>query len=251
MPKCVAVISAVFVAAVGLSGGTFTNTGSASQTCVFGGRPPVPPDQPFITQTATGAVINLTCPGSFYGPSAGSYQGTPVSGSAGDLSAIGGTGDAVQGSGATFSFQSTFTDSLVPVGGTGSGTVVFTLTYTWGGLEDVGTGNPAADLFFNGVKVWNQSDFVCPTPPEHGCDFPHTAVFTIVEPVTYDVPFSYQADDSVSGHGFGVGVSNSLTISPSLQSGGQLEEVPEPGSIWLSGVALLGLLLRSKCFLRA
>jgi hypothetical protein len=126
--------------------------------------------------------------------------------------------------------------------------VVFTLTYTWGGLADFGIGVPAADLFFNGVKVWSESDFVCFTPPEHGCGFPHTSVFTIVEPVTYGVPFSYQADDSVSGSGFGVGVSNSLTISPALQSGGQLEELPEPGSLWLSGVALLGLLLKSKSF---
>src|ERR1700719_2956102 len=134
MSKLFVLIGILMLASASARAGMFTNTGTASETCIWDGSgAPVPPDVSAISVTGTGASINLICPASFYGPSAGSYFGPGVSGSAGNLTAQGLIGE-VPHVNATFSFQSNFTDSLTPVGGTGPGTVEFTVTYTWGGF---------------------------------------------------------------------------------------------------------------------
>ena len=166
---------------------------------------------------------------------------------AGNLTAQGSTGYGPLSTPATFSFRSNFTDSLTAVGGTGPGTVEFTLTYTWGGLEDIGAANDAANFSFNGASAWSESAQVCNTPPIPNCPggTTNTIQKVIDEPVFYGTPFSYAADVGVTGSGHGVYEFNSLTISSALLTGGQLIEVPEPSSLSLYGVALLALFLRS------
>lgn len=224
-----------------LSGGTFTNIGSASNICL----PTQLPPGSFV-QSVTGTNINLTCPNG--------YVGVVVSASVGDLSANGSTsygptgGLPVPG----FSLQSTFTDSLMPVGGSGSGTVEFTLTYTWSGLNDLGFDQGSADLLFNGssTHAWDFQSHACLTPPEVWCPggisaLTRTEVATVDEPVTYGVPFSYQADLLLSGGGSGLlGTSNQLVVSTSLLTGGQLVELPEPASLGFCAIGAFSLLLR-------
>ena len=192
---------------------------------------PAPPQNPLIL-TAVGPSINLSCPDSFVG--------REVSGAAGDVSTSGGVGNFPFGS-ASLSLRSTLTDSLLPIGGNGAGTIEFTLTYTWQGLEDNGSGSTAADLFLNEMQAWSQSDPVCPTPPMAPCyGFPnHQSIIVVDEPITYGVPFSYRSDVSFSASGIEVGGFNQLSISTSLLTGGQLVELPEAGTLVL---ALIGSL---------
>jgi hypothetical protein len=238
MPRLFGLIGCLLLVSVTAMGGIYTNTGTASESCQWvGNNPPVPPDTWGFEETETGTSINLTCPSSFYGPSVGYYFAADLDGSAGNLSAQGSAG---YGPGSpTFSFQSTFTDFLLPVGGNGPGTVEFTLTYTSGGLADVGNATDAADFWFNGTSAWSQSDFVCYVPPSPDCF--HTSTIVIDEPLTYGVPFSYAAEVSVTGSG-AAGGSNSLAITSAILTGGQLIETPEPASLLLFGTALLALL---------
>jgi len=150
----------------------------------------------------------------------------------------------------TFAFQSTFMDSLLPIGGTGQGTVQFTLTYTWDSFGDSGSGTMSGDFIINGSQLWSESNQTClfgepcSGPPPLN---PFIVTTVIDEPITYGVPFSLQADvssDSDAGSGGLYMVQNSLDISPVLITGGQLVELPEPASLWLCGFGLLGVLFR-------
>jgi hypothetical protein len=71
-------------------------------------------------------------------------------------------------------------------------------------------------------------------------------VFVVDEAVTYGVPFSDQGDVSSSSlFDFFHGEGNSLTISPTLVTGGELVE-PEPGSVWSCAIGLTVLLLMAS-----
>jgi hypothetical protein len=230
------VLFGCFVLGVSGIAGTFTNTGSASTSCAWDGGAPVPP----LYLNATGVNINLTCPDEWVGP--------PVIGSVGPLMTEAGVGVGNDRS-STFAFQSTFMDSLLPIGGTGQGTVEFTLTYTWDGFGDSGLGTMSGDFSINGSQLWSESDRTCLFgEPCFGPPFNPFIVTTVIdEPITYGVPFSLQADvssASEAGSGGSYWVQNSLDISPVLITGGQLVELPEPASLWLCGFALLGVLLR-------
>ena len=243
----IALLSLAFLGSLPAPGGTFTNTGSASISCIWGGLgAPVPPDLAGVEATATGSTIDLTCPAAAH-PDLGNYIGPTIIGSASNLATkgtifFGPTGFTGP---IAFSFQSSFTDSLVPLDGTGIGTVEFTLTYTWTGFGDLGGGTTEGDFLFNGTPVWHKSDEVCQVPPPlPACAGPFTSVIVIDEPVTYGMAFSYEGDDLSSAAGRSVGTANSLVISPAILTGGQLAELPEPSSLWLSSIGLVGLTIR-------
>ena len=64
MSKFFVFIGILTLASVSARAGMFTNTGSASETCIWDGSgAPVPPDVSEISVTGTGANINLICPG--------------------------------------------------------------------------------------------------------------------------------------------------------------------------------------------
>ena len=234
MSKIGGFLASFVLAVVSATGATFTNTGSASWGC-----------QGFdqnghfahITESATGTSFDFDCPPGF--------SGTMGSASVGNLTARASAG---YGPGAPdVALQSTFTGSLIPTGGTGSGTVEFTLTYSFSGLEDLAFLRGGGDLFFNGVQVASLQPGFCFTPlgfPR--CDLPQNVVKIVDEPITYGQPFTYQADDFMSGGGTGFGVSNQVTITASLLTGGELIEVPEPATLGFVSLALLGLPLISS-----
>ncbi len=98
-------VGCLLIGSVVAIAGTFTNTGSASTTCIWGGNSaPVPPDQGQVTATATGANINLTCPSAFH-PDLGSYIGPSVVGNVGNLSTKGSVSFGPFTTSGTFSFQ--------------------------------------------------------------------------------------------------------------------------------------------------
>lgn len=149
MQKTVGFMCCLLVGCLAMSGEVFTSSGSASTTCQWGGsEPPVPPDQTHFTLTAAGTNIDLTCPSAYFGP--------VVTGSAGNLSVQGGMGFGGFGNSTSFSFQSALIDALLPVGGTGQGTVQFTLTQTWQDFSEDGAGEDVATLLFDGMQAWNQ-----------------------------------------------------------------------------------------------
>lgn len=119
----------------------------------------------------------------------------------------------------------------------------FTLTYSFSGLLDQAVVRGGGDLFFNGLQVANLQPGFCVTPPSSiTCPQLHQVAQTIDEPITYGQPFSYQADDFMSGSGKGLGVFNQVTITASLLTGGTLVEVPEPQTLGFVGLVLfLGL----------
>lgn len=231
MLKITAFIGLLLVYAVAANCAMFTNTGSADWSCHKIGFP-------FVGVHATGTNITISCPPDSDGPSGMATVG--------NLSA---SVFVMPPFGADVSLQSIFTDSLIPVGATGSGTVEFTLTYTFGGFTDTGIAQGSSDLFFNGLQVATIERGFCDLPNTAGpCSGPQHVVDVIDEPITYGVPFSYQADDFLSS-GFSVaGVNNNVMISASLTTGGSLVEVPEPNTLWLCGFGSLGLLfgLRRK-----
>jgi hypothetical protein len=147
MRKLALFVGSLTLGGVLLSAGAFTNSGNASLTC---SRQSSPFD--VITVTATGSSIDLSCPDGYFG--------TAVIGFANDLSTGASTGP-LHIDPPSYAFQSTFVDSLVPVGGTGQGIVEFTLTYNWQNVGDNGTGITAGDFIFNGLPVWSRSDPTC------------------------------------------------------------------------------------------
>lgn len=232
-------VALFILGAVAVMGATFTNTGSASWPCHLAGGG-------LVQENATGVTFDFGCP-----------PGTSPSGSSASVGNLSAQADIhILGIPLTmFSLQSTFTDSLLPVGGSGPGMVEFILTYSYTGLVDLGSAQGAADLLFNGVQVINiHPPFCTAPPPSVPCvqyTQPQQIVQVIDEPITYGVPFTYQADDFLSGQGMILyDLSNGLAISTSLPTGGTLEEVPEPGTLWLCTMGSLGLLFRLASFSR-
>lgn len=238
MRKLVGFVALFILGAVAVMGATFTNTGSASWPCHLDGGG-------LVQENATGVTFNFNCP-----------PGNSPTGSSASVGNLSAQADIhIVGFPSTFSLQSTFTDSLLPVGGSGSGMAEFILTYSYTGLVDLGGAQGAADLLFNGVQVINIHPPFCSAPPPSApCvqyTQPQQIVEVIDEPITYGVPFSYQADDFLSGQGTILfGLSNGLAISTSLPTGGTLAEVPEPGTLWLCVIGSLGLLFRLVSFCR-
>jgi len=243
MLKVFVFVGCIVLSSAALTGGTFTNAGSATLVCLgdSGSR--------ILQESGTG--INLACNQS-------TESGGAISGSVADLAtqaSVGIIGGVLPDA---FSFQSTFKDSVLAVGGTGQGTVEFTLTYGWTlSFNDSGFGTMSSDFLFGGIPVWSKSDqscqfgepcwsffFACPNPKTFGCPLNVTTI--IDEPITYGIPFSYQADVSSFGGAGIYAVQNGLNISAMLITGGQLIEAPEPSSLWLSSVVLLWLLFRSS-----
>ena len=213
---------------------TFTNTGSASITCLWVGGVPPPQGISSKSYSATGNNINLNCP-----PSDPNYIGPAISGSAGDLSVSVGQGGAYHGE-SSFDFHSRGSDT-VTVPGSGPATVVFTLNLIWGAGNDITAGETAkADLWFNGVEVWQDAKL--------GLNFelPPLQEKTIVlsEPIELGVPFGYQADVDVSGGGNGAGYGDSSLVVTFVAA-------PEPNALWLVAIGLAGLAYYSRREVRA
>jgi hypothetical protein len=215
---------------------TYTNTGSASTTCFAG-------PSGATTLQATGPSIDLECPVAGDGPD--------VIGYADNLYTQASTG---QGSTSpSFSFTSSMSDSITPIGGSGDGVVELTLIYDWQNIGDTGLATTAGDFYFNGSQSWAQSDITC-LAGQPWCwqqdAFNHVSTVVLDEAIIYGVPFSIQADVSSSSlNTFWQGMGNSLTISESLLTGGKLSEVqetlpitaPEPAYSWITGIAMLFL----------
>jgi hypothetical protein len=123
--------------------------------------------------------------------------------------------------------------------------VEFTFTYTYSGFNDQGSAQGSADLLFNGVQVLNIQRPFCLTPPLLYCPGGDTqqVVNIVDEPITYGVPFTYEADDSLSILPNNVNVSNQVTISISVPTGGTLVEIPEPGTLSFCAISFLVFLL--------
>jgi hypothetical protein len=221
----------VFAAAMACAG-TFTNTGSASLACQWDGTEPQPP-QTIITVNFTGTDINATCPARF--------QGNTGNGFAHNLAVridLNPGGPSVTF--VSMNFHSTFNEQLVATGGTGSGIVEFTIMHTWLSAIEFGLISTSADLKFNGNQVWSGGDGLCNLPGN--CFIQHNDTIVVDEPITYGVPFSFQASENATGSGNGAGFStgnSSLVITELLTTGGQLAAVPEPFSVALVGGGLL------------
>lgn len=117
---------------------SFTNSGSASLTCQYNGTVFPPPQGPTQSYSATGTSIDLACPPS------DPYIGPIVIGSSSGLSVTGNMEGAYVGF-TQWSFNGQEINSETISGGTGQGTVTFTLDWTFTAENDLTAGNEALE----------------------------------------------------------------------------------------------------------
>jgi hypothetical protein len=225
----------LLLTSVAMHAATVDLGGSATQTCHYVGLPPAPPGQSDITQTAAGPDIHLTCSDPYLGPS--------LDGTIGPLAGTGLSTNVTMTGGASTGwvvadFQASLTDTLLALGGSGSGAVEFTLDYDWHACQDGSHTDIASDFFFGGASAWSDAG-----SRGHHCPFPfdHPSTIVLDEPITYGQPFTWRESislDAANGDpSYSAGIS--LAVSAVLLSGGTLISVPEPASVCMFGGALL------------